>query len=282
MNIYIKLLVLLITVVFSNTAFWSSWIILQEESPNIELGSAADEDKTIKELSEEVKTIDQKQEETEKEHDDLKKEIILSDFFRKDLTEPEKDKLNILVLEYKQTKEKLNRELLVQSRKLEDTKYIIHRLLETEKEIYKKLLHFIDINKYEEYKEFIKKDINLINQKSNLESEELKKEVIIQNKISNLKDKIEEHNDLLSAKLEQLVNQKIDEKLTELINKEKFKKLDKKSQIKLFEKLINSIKAKKDILEEKENKTRLLFKKIKLYSIIIDRIELFTENNLIK
>jgi hypothetical protein len=50
----------------------------------------------------------------------------------------------------------------------------------------------------------------MINKNSNLESNLVKKETIIKNKIEVLKEKIEEHNELLSEKLKNLVNKKID------------------------------------------------------------------------
>lgn len=230
------------------------------------------------ELKWEIKTIEIQKEETNKEFDDLKKDIIIAKFFKPNLSIIELNSLNKLVLEYKQTKDKLNNQLQKVSENLENTSETIQQLLENEKEIYKNLIPYIIIEKYEEYKEFIKKDLNIINQNSNLESEAIKKESIIKNKIEELKEKIEEHNQLLSEKLIVLINNKIDAKLNELILKDKFKQLDKISQNKLFEKLASSIEEKKADLELKENKTRLLVKKIELYKIIVDRIEYFKTN----
>ena len=285
----INILSLIILSVFSNTAFSSSWEL--NYSWSLVLNSAEeitstwtetinnkDDIKTIKELKEEVKTIDEQKEISDKNLDTLKKEILISRFFKTDLNETEKIELNILVQEYKKTKEGLNKQLSNQSQNLENTQETIKQLLENEKEIYKKLLSYIKIEKYEEYKEFIKQDIILINTNSTLESSIIKKETIIQNKVDNLKEKIKEHHNILNEKLINLVNIKIDEKLNELTQKEKFKILDQKSKIRLFEKLIDWIEIKSNTLKEKENKTRLLVKKIELYQVIIDRINIFKNN----
>ena len=285
----INILSLIILSVFSNTAFSSSWEL--NYSWSLVLNSAEeitstwtetinnkDDIKTIKELKEEVKTIDEQKEISDKNLDTLKKEILISRFFKTDLNETEKIELNILVQEYKKTKEGLNKQLSNQSQNLENTQETIKQLLENEKEIYKKLLSYIKIEKYEEYKEFIKQDIILINTNSTLESSIIKKETIIQNKVDDLKEKIKEHHNILNEKLINLVNIKIDEKLNELTQKEKFKILDQKSKIRLFEKLIDWIEIKSNTLKEKENKTRLLVKKIELYQVIIDRINIFKNN----
>ena len=277
----------MILVVFSNTAFSSSWELSYSWSLVINsaeeitsswteiINKEENNIKTIKELKEEVKTIDEQKEISNKNLDILKKEILISKFFKIDLSVTEKVELNILVQEYKKIKEELNKQLLNQSQNLENTEETIKQLLENEKEIYKKLLSYIKIEKYEEYKEFIKQDIILINTNSTLESSLIKKETIIQNKVDDLKEKIEEHHNILNKKLVNLVNEKIDEKLNELIQKEKFKTLDKKSKIRLFEKLIDWIEVKSNTLKEKESKTRLLIKKIELYEVIIERINIF-------
>ena len=272
----IKLSLLIILVVFTNTTFSSSWFLV-DKTNETELNSATEKTETIKELKEEVKTIKEKKQETNKQFDILKRKVLISDFFRGNLNEEEKIKLNKLVLEYKRTKEKLNRTLRIKSKNLQDTKKTIKNLLQNEKEIYIKLLPFIKTNKYEWYKAFIKKDLEMINKNSNLESNLVKKETIIKNKIEILKEKIEEHNELLSKKLKDLVNKKIDWKLNELISKEKFKNLSYESKIKLFNKLIDNINSKKEKLEKQNNKTRLLIKKIELYKIIVERIELFRD-----
>ncbi len=286
MKILIKISLLILLVVFTNTTFSSSWILNNNIdtkfiSPNNTLSWTniqPDQIKTIKELKEEVRTIDEQKEISNKELDVLKKEILISRFFKTDLNPEEKFKLNNLVVEYKETKDKLNEQLLKQSQNLENTTETIKKLLENEKEIYKKLLNYINIEKYEEYKNFIKKDIIIINTNSNLESSILKKEAIIQNKVDDLKQKIEEHHNLLNKKLIDIVNEKIDLKLQELTEKKKFKQLDKESQLKLFWKLTSSIEKKITALESKENKTRLLIKKIELYKVIIKRIDLFKNN----
>lgn len=265
-----KLLVFIILAVLTNTVFSSSWEI---SSP--ELNSAEDKIKTIKELKNEVKIIDEEKKVTDKNFNILKERIVIYNFFKENLTEVEKIELNKLTNEYKITKEKLNIQLQLRSKKLQNTEWTIKKLLENEKEIYKKLIPFIKTEKYQDYKSFIKKDLDIINKNSTLESNLVKKETIIKNKVADLKDKIEEHNQLLSDKLKNLVNNKIDEKLTELTSKEKFKELKQESKYKLFNKLVIDIEKKKNILQDKENKTRLLIKKIELYKIIIERIKKF-------
>jgi len=264
----INTLYLIILVVFSNTTFSSTWNLNFTEIK-------IDKTKTIKELKLEVKEIEEEKVETSKELEILKKETSIIHFFKINLNIKEKNELNKLVLEYKKTKDELNQQLLIRSKKLKNTEETIKKLLNNEREIYKKLLQFVKIEKYEEYTNFIKEDLSLINTNFNLESSGIQKEAIIKNKVANLKETIKEHNSLINKKIKTLVYKKIDVKINQLTLKDKFKQLDLISKIKLFEKLIWKINSKKEVLEDKWNKTVLIRKKITLYKIIIKRLKFF-------
>ncbi len=279
MKILKKIIILIFLGVLTSSLFFSNKVLGNTGEIISDWSSEDyDEDKTIKELKQEVKDIDSEKQETEEKFDELKKQILEKDLFLKDLDEEQKQKLDELLYRYKENKEKLNKRLRVRSRGLENTWETIKELLENEKEIYKNLIPYIRVDKYEDYKEFIKENLDIINKNSNLESDSIKKWVIIKNKIKDLKEKIEEHNEIIGQDLKLTINEKIDQKLNNLVSKEKFISLDKESKINLFGKLIENIKTKRDTLEDKENKTNLLEKKIELYKIIIERLEIFKKD----
>ena len=282
MKILKKIIILIFLGVLTSSLFFSNKVLGNTGEIISDWSSEEkdddDEDKTIKELKQEVKDIDSEKQETEEKFDELKKQILEKDLFLKDLDEEQKQKLDELLYQYKENKEKLNKRLRVRSRGLENTWETIKELLENEKEIYKNLIPYIRVDKYEDYKEFIKENLDIINKNSNLESDSIKKWVIIKNKIKDLKEKIEEHNEIIGQDLKLTINEKIDQKLSNLVSKEKFISLDEESKINLFDKLIENIKTKRDTLEDKENKTNLLEKKIELYKIIIERLEIFKKD----
>ena len=278
MKILKKIIILIFLGVLTSSLFFSNKVLGNTGEVLLDWSSEEDEDKTIKELKQEVKDIDSEKQETEEKFDELKRQILEKDLFLKDLDEEQKQKLDELLYRYKENKEKLNKRLRVRSRGLENTWETIKELLENEKEIYKNLIPYIRVDKYENYKELIKENLDIINKNSNLESDSIKKWVIIKNKIKDLKEKIEEHNEIIGQDLKLTINEKIDQKLNNLVSKEKFISLDKESKINLFGKLIENIKTKRDTLEDKENKTNLLEKKIELYKIIIERLEIFKKD----
>ena len=271
----LKTLTILILVVFTNTTFsadnytkdsWS-WIIQKE-----------DWTKTIKELKQEVKTIDEQKEESDKQLDELKKELLVKKFFKVNLNYTEKNKLNKLIRDYKKRKQELNNAIIIKSRGLKDTVEIKKKLLLNEKDLYWDLIEYIDINKYDEYIQYIKKNIIIVNRKSNLDSSSAQKEVIIQEKVDNIKEKIQEHNKITTDNTIILLNTKISKILLKLTKKEKFKNLNKNWKIKLFDNLISVIDKKLDVLKKKPNLSKTQEIIIENKNKILENIKIFKAN----
>jgi len=274
MKKFLKILFVIILIsVFSNTVFSSSWKI-----NNWKITNTADNKKTIKELKEEVKIIDKKKEESDEKLDELKKDLLVKKFFKIDLSLSQKSKLNILIKNYKKKKQEINNNIIIKSKNLEDSSELKKELLINEKDFYWELLEYIDIKKYDEYLKYIKKNIEIINNKSNLNSSSAKKEIIIQNKVDNIKNKIKEHNNKTIDNTIILLNVRINKLLTKLVKKEKFKKLDNSWKIKLFDNLINAIDKKLENLKTKENKSKIQEIIINNKSSIIENIKIFKEN----
>ncbi len=256
----LKIFFLFFLTVFINTVFSDL------ENPNwiIEI-------KTIKELKQEVENINEQKENTEIELNELKKELLVKRFFRVNFTNDEKNQLTELIKNYRNKKEFLNTEIILKSRNLKDTAYLKRELLLNEKFFYWELVNFIDLEKKDKYIEYIRKNIIIVNRKSNLKSSIAKKEVILQKRVDNIKEKIKQHNKQTSNNTVIIVNNKLNYILLNLTQKEKFINLSKEWQYKLFDTLIKRIDNKLDFLDKKTNKS-------KTQEIIIDNREKIIEN----
>lgn len=227
----------------------------------------AEKIETLKNLKNQVEQIDNSKLKQEEKLKKLKKELIIQKFFKEDLTDSQKEQLKIIVLEYKENKEKLESHL----KKLYSTNKVktIKKLLENEKEIYKKLLPYINKQKYEEYKEFIKEDIRIVNEKLFLEVKKTETQKKIEEKLKIIKTKIKKHRKFIDKKIEEIINKKIEEKLINFTQKEAFQKLTNNQKKEVFKKLENKFKERLKRLKENNNINQ---KQIEIYEIIIDKI----------
>lgn len=284
MKIILKTLSLIIFVVLNNTAFSSDLILKSDSNSEIIQKKSSwiliqpDNTKTIKELKQEVKTIDEQKIISDKNIDELKKELLVKKFFKVNLTNEQKIWLNILIKEYRKDKEDITNEIIIKSKNLINSDWLKKELLINEKNFYWNLLEYIDITKYDEYIDYIKKNIILINNKSNLNSTSAQKEVILQNKVDKYKEEIQKHNELTNNNTIILLNEKINTVLIKLTKKEKFINLNNDWKIRLFDNLIKSIKSKLSELEKRKDKTKIQIIITQNNDSIINNIELFKKN----
>ena len=230
--------------------------------------------KTIKELTVEVKNIENSKNKQITELQNIKKNLFIDVFLKSKIFKTEDKKINKLVIKYKETKDLLNEKI----KKTKKPKKLIKKLLNNEKNIYKDLLPYTKKEKYEEYKSFVKKNLEILNKKVILEKKQENKEKIIKTKISKIKKKIIQHNKIINKKINEIINKKINEKLEIFINKEKFKKLKNSEKNLIFEKMLKKLWMKLTILNKNQEKNQ---KKIMIYKIIIEKIKIY-KNNLIK
>jgi len=275
MKYILKTFFFIILVVSLNTTF-SEWKEILED--NTSTWIIQEKIKTIKELKQEVKTNTSKIEKTDQELDNLQKELLVKKFFKVNLNLSQKAKLNKIIIKYRKTKELLNNEIILKSKNFENNETLKKELLENEKNFYWSLIEYIDTTKYTEYIDYIKQNIIIVNKKTNLESNSATKEVIIQNKVDNIKEKIKKQNEITNDNTIQILNFKINRVLTKLTNKEKFINLPKEWKIKLFESLILKIKTKLEILDKKIKKSQTQEILIKNKDKIIENIKEFQDN----
>lgn len=220
-----------------------------------------------------IKKIQEEKKAQEEKIKDIKKELFFKNFFKTDLLIKEKNKLDLIISEYNSKKNELEAKL-----KKENSKELIKQLLENEKDIYKKLLPFIKKEKYDEYKEYIKQNIELLNKKITLDNDQKEQKEILNKKLNLIKQKILIHNQVIKRKIEKVVRIKIQDKLTNFMNKDKFQKLSTENKLKVFDLLIKKLNEKipenPDINDKKTQIYLIIIKELKKIQAEIKNQEL--------
>lgn len=271
---FFTLFILLIATVSSNTAFWSSW--------EIELNSASsaswelideDKNKTIKELQSEVKTLDLEIKTNNIKINKLKRTLKIEDFFKTDLSLEEKINLKNFLDIYNYQKEKLAQTLEQESWKLEETENIVNEVVENRKDIYKKLVPYVNKDKFSEYLEFIKQDLEILKENTGIKDDTIKKNTILKEKVETIKEKIEEHKEALILKLQELIDEKIEEKINSFKNSEKFLNLEKEQKENVVKSIMLKVDEQIEELNKLENKTSIWISKSEMYDIIKQKLQ---------
>lgn len=253
-----------------NKVFW-------DEDTNIWIQSSLSQktiieiNSNIKELEREKIDLDDKWEKFQQEHG------AISDFIKTNLSEREKFEIEEINYIYNSRKKSLELKLVEKVKTLKDSEDIKIQLIELKKEFYKDIIKYVDISKTQDFLTYIKWDIEFNEKNKEVKEELYKEKVILQEKVDTLKEKMEAHQQLITERIENIVREKVWEKIKEIQSKEKYILLSQSEKILLFEKTLEKTIWKRWELENIENKSSIIQKKIELYKII--EMELQVEIN---
>jgi len=99
------------------------------------------------------------------------------------------------------------------------------KLLDLEKKLYNSLTAYIDKDKITSYNIFVEKSLSTIKKEVKIETEIKDKKEKIKEKLSTIKNKIEENNKVQQEKLNTLLKIKIKDKILKFKNSKKIKSL---------------------------------------------------------
>jgi hypothetical protein len=199
-----------------------------------------DKQKTIKELKENIEELGKVKIELTITKDFVLDKTIES-FLRKNLNRNDYNTIEKIVKEYNESKNVLEANLIEASKNLLDTTELNKKLSNSTREFYENLLEFVDINNYSSYIYYIKEQTNFYTEEKELDTDIIKKTEIIQEKITNIEEKIKEHKDYLDETLKELINSKVDEKINQLLVDSTFVNLSNKEKVEFIDKIILKI-----------------------------------------
>lgn len=254
---------------------------------NLELNSAEDiddADKTIKELEEEKdQLITEKIIVTDNFNAFILNNWDLRKFFKLELTSGELSVIEAIITSYNSQRHKWEGLLKDTAHQLEDTDVATTDLLDLKKNLYISFLPFIQISLLEEYKIFIKADAEATKKDKIIQSDIYKKEKIVEEKKTVIQEKIEASEQDLEIKKNQIIEEKINQKLTAYAESEKFSTLDLQTKKIVFTAVLDKIAQRRIELEVSEEWNENLeetkeWKKIKLYIIVESALDIFIQD----
>ena len=162
-------------------------------------------------------------------------------------------------------KKKLN----LQIKNLEDTTQTKKEILILRANFYKYLAKYVQKDKKNDFIDHIRFQIQSEKEAKDLIEEILKNQNLLEQKVSYIKEKIEDHKENLQAKIDQKITQKIKTRIDEIDWNEKYDKIDQKIKNKIYKDFISNIEkrikeVKKSNLTDnyKEMRTNILTKMI--------------------
>lgn len=235
--------------------------------------SATESWKTIKELQENIKNLTVEKFSFKSKWESFRQENgKINDFIISPISEIDVKDIELLISNYYAWLELIEKSIEEKAKVLENTDELKQELLNNKIDLFKKLVPYIKKDKLTDYLSYIKGNIEIEKNEKNLTDEIFRHQWIIDIKINAIKEKIEENRKVLEAKIEESVAIKVEEKISKILENEKFKLLDTESQVRVFEMTLKKISEKKDILRKIESKTTIIDKKIEIYTIVENKL----------
>lgn len=243
---------------------------------DIELESAKeieeDKLKTIKELKDNIQSLDEEDKSIRLKDEFLKENSDFRSFFKEDLSIKDIDDIKEILELYKIYSSRLDQKLTTESKNLLETTETKDSLIEQRKDLFKKLVPYIDISKIDDYLEYVKSDAYLLKEKKEIKDDIIRKKWIIDEKITHLKEKIEEHKKTLDSRIIWIVNEKMDAKIDDIKNNPWFMSLEIEKKIEIIKKTIDKIRENLESIDKEEKSNE---KKLEIYKIAIEKLEWF-------
>lgn len=244
---------------------------------------------TIKELKQSIQTLDKVNIELKNDFNELNTDLKLKSFLRNDLSVIEFQTIKTIVWNYNANNQIIEEELLINAKKqipvIEERK----ELLEQKRLFYNGLIPFINIDLKNEYLEYIRRDAEIFNKQNIVSTDiEVKKE-ILDTKVTRIESEIIKHKEFIRDSVREIIEERLDLKITNLMENETFIVLNNDSKIKVLEKTIRKIKIKLQNLENsrvvtwtwittKDLNSNTLENKIDTYKIAVTKLEEFKDS----
>ena len=233
-----------------------------------------DESKSIKELHDNIKDLKvEKRDLWEKWARFNKESGRINDFIKTSLTEEDKKQLEELLTTYYSHKSELEDALKIASSQEKDSQSVKNNLLKLKLELYKSLTVYVKIEKLKEYVAYIKSNLEIVKEDSQIKDDLYRKEEILWRKVEEVKQKIEANNKLLDEKIKELLTEKISQKINNLLQNPKFIVLEIEKKKAIFQATLQKITEKKESLKNIHDQTTFAQKKVEIYTIVEDKLK---------
>ncbi len=229
---------------------------------------------TIKELSKNIEKLKKENDVFQEETNKQKWEYWeLISFIKTDLTDEEIDWIQEKIDLYINARDRIEKILKEKIENLEDTQKEKNELILQKANLYKYLAKFVAKDKRNDFLDYIKFQIKSEKESKDLIEEILKNQFILDQKVSYIKWKIEEHKEDLQARIETSITKKMSQRINEIDTDPKYKKIDQKVKNKIYNDFINQIKTKLKEIEESKLSDNYKEMRKKIFEKMIEEIK---------
>lgn len=255
-------LVLLLLCIPIQSVFWAS-------GASIELESAPEKPQTLREYQENIQNLKQEKQRLEFKWTSFRIwNENLWDFIKTDLSEDETKKLENTILNYIDQSNLLENDIDKTIESWEPVEDIKKELLMLKQAFYKNLIVYIQIDKLDDFTSYVNSDLNFREQ-SKIVAIKIDQQSIQRNeRVEEIQEQIEDNSVMLRKQIKDKITLKIEQKLDEFSEQEKFQNLSNEMKIQIFEKLIVKLNEKKENLGWGINTTSIIDEKIFMYTTI--------------
>lgn len=232
-----------------------------------------DQNKKIKELQENLQELSNEKSGLKDTWEQFRQENgKIVNFIKENLSEESKQTIENLVEKYYADKDILEKKLREIASNLEDTQNIKWEILKLKLTLYKELVSYIEPTKLQEYVNYIKGNIEIEKKDNEIAEDIYRKEEILERKVDTIKEKIAENKKILDEKMQNAVQEKLNEKIKSILDNQKFQTLSYESKTQIFSSVLKKSQEKKWLLQQIEFKTSLVQKKIEIYEIVEQKL----------
>lgn len=232
--------------------------------------------KTIKDLRENINNLDKIENDLELKTKEFLKDNNIDNYIKKWISKVQYQELTDIILDYINKNSELEKK--AKSLKKEDELLKMQEdFISLKKDLYKSLVAYIEPKSYKNYLVYVENNIKNFIEKNNLQADKLKVKNIYTKKVNVLEKKIQENKKILDLEVKNLIEQKLEERLAQLIDSSAFSKLTNQEKISTLEKIIDNLKWKINYFEMNLNYNSIYIeadrKKLEIYNMVIKKLK---------
>lgn len=233
---------------------------------------ASNNNLTIQETKQNIEEL-KKQEENfinsdnyQKEYDDLKW------FLKNNIFKDELEEINLELKNYIILSQDLDFQIKQNPLDKENVENLKNQMIQEKINLYKFMYQYVDVSKIKDFKQYVIDNIKSSKQRKDLLEELAKNQAILDEKMTNIKEKIENHKEDLNSKIDDLITSKIIERINQIDTNPKYKKISKETKNKIYSWFIQNLNQRKQEINNSNLSENYKNIRIKILDKMIDEI----------
>ncbi len=248
-----------INTIENKTNISESWVEVNIENKKVE---------TIKQLRENINELELEKKQLKEDWQQfLVENGKIEDLLKEDIPEEDEFRLKEIIDLYTVYKTRVDNQLKENLDK-QTEENLKKELLRLKQDLYKKLVYFIKVEKLDDFLTYVRWDLEVNEKRKDVSEEITEDKKKLEEKVETIREKIEENKKVLDEKIRIAIEEKLDEKISAIINDPRFNSLKIERKKQLFIITLDKLSVKRQELESITEKTSLVSQKIETFNII--------------